>query len=134
MRKLLPSSERFEFVAHMLRERLSPEQIAGKLRCMNIPNFRDAYVWRETIYKAIYALPVGERRKAADHLSAPKQDDSQAAFCWRGSARPDPRDRQHPCASAGEDRLMPGHWEGDLIKVRPTPRPWARWWSVPEAT
>ena len=38
MRKLLPGSERFELVTHMLRERLSPEQIAGKLRSMNIPN------------------------------------------------------------------------------------------------
>ena len=57
MRKLLPGSERFELVAHMLRERLSPEQIAGKLRSMNIPNLRDAYVCRETIYNAIYALP-----------------------------------------------------------------------------
>lgn len=47
----------------MLRERLSPEQIAGKLRSMNIPNLRDAYVCRETIYNAIYALPVGELRK-----------------------------------------------------------------------
>ena len=61
--KLLPGSERFELVAHMLRERLSPEQIAGKLRSMNIPNLRDAYVCRETIYNAIYALPVGELRK-----------------------------------------------------------------------
>ncbi|SUD59496.1 putative transposase [Ectopseudomonas oleovorans] len=53
----------------MLRERLSPEQIAGKLRSMNIPNLRDAYVCRETIYgaairNAIYALPVGERRRS----------------------------------------------------------------------
>mgnify|MGYP002652021903 FL=1 len=63
MRKLLPGSERFELVTHMLRERLSPEQIAGKLRSMNIPNLRDAYVCRETIYNAIYALPVGELRK-----------------------------------------------------------------------
>lgn len=30
MRKLLPGSERFELVVHMLREHLSPEQIAGK--------------------------------------------------------------------------------------------------------
>lgn len=36
-RKLLPGSERFELVTHMLRERLSPEQIAGKLRSINIP-------------------------------------------------------------------------------------------------
>ncbi|RCI60124.1 IS30 family transposase, partial [Pseudomonas aeruginosa] len=49
-RKLLPGSERFKLVAHMLRERLSPEQIAGKLRSMNIPSLRDAYVCRETIY------------------------------------------------------------------------------------
>jgi IS30 family transposase len=55
---LLPGTERFELVTHMLRERLSPEQIAGKLRSMNIPNLRDAYVCRETIYNAIYALPV----------------------------------------------------------------------------
>ena len=61
--KLLPGSERFELVAHMLRERLSPEQIAGKLRSMNMPNLRDAYVCRETIYNAVYALPVGELRK-----------------------------------------------------------------------
>ncbi|SEG62197.1 hypothetical protein SAMN05216586_11930, partial [Halopseudomonas aestusnigri] len=27
MRKLLPGSERFELVIHMLRQRLSPEQI-----------------------------------------------------------------------------------------------------------
>ena len=40
-RKLLPGSERFELVTHMLRERLSPEQIAGKLRGMNIPSLRD---------------------------------------------------------------------------------------------
>ncbi|WP_155736353.1 helix-turn-helix domain-containing protein, partial [Stutzerimonas frequens] len=62
-RKLLPGSERFELVVHMLRERLSPEQIAGKLRSMNISSLRDAYVCRETIYNAIYALPVGELRK-----------------------------------------------------------------------
>ena len=62
IRKLLPGSGHFEVVAHMLRERLSPEQIAGKLRSINIPSLRDAYVCRETIYSAIYALPVGELR------------------------------------------------------------------------
>lgn len=43
-RKLLRGSERFDLVTHMLRERLSPEQIAGKLRGMNIPSLKDAYV------------------------------------------------------------------------------------------
>ena len=50
MRKLLPGSERFDWVAHMLRDRLSPEQIAGRLRSMNIPSLRETYVCRDTIY------------------------------------------------------------------------------------
>ncbi len=117
MRKLLPGSERFELVTHMLRERLSPEQIAGKLRSMNIPNLRDAYVCRETIYNAIYALPVGELRK-------------ELIICLRqGKTTRRPRsggvDRRgqipemvsiHVRPPEIEDRLMPGHWEGDLIK------------------
>ena len=40
--KLLLGSERFELVIHMLRNRLSPEQIAGKLKCMMAPSFEDA--------------------------------------------------------------------------------------------
>jgi hypothetical protein len=116
-RKLLPGSERFELVAHMLRERLSPEQIAGKLRSMNIPSLRDAYVCRETIYNAIYALPVGELRK-------------ELIICLRQSKttrrpRSGGVDRRgqipemvsiHVRPPEIEDRLMPGHWEGDLIK------------------
>ncbi|RRW25076.1 IS30 family transposase, partial [Ectopseudomonas oleovorans] len=116
-RKLLPGGERFELVAHMLRERLSPEQIAGKLRSMNIPSLRDAYVCRETIYNAIYALPVGELRK-------------ELIICLRQSKttrrpRSGGVDRRgqipemvsiHVRPPEIEDRLMPGHWEGDLIK------------------
>ncbi|WP_347505302.1 IS30 family transposase [Pseudomonas anguilliseptica] len=116
-RKLLPGSERFELVTHMLRERLSPEQIAGKLRSMNIPSLRDAYVCCETIYTAIYALPVGELRK-------------ELIICLRQSKttrrpRSGGVDRRgqlpelvsiHVRPPEIEDRLMPGHWEGDLIK------------------
>jgi transposase, IS30 family len=116
-RKLLPGSQRFELVVHMLRARLSPEQIAGKLRSMNMPNLRDAYVCRETIYNAIYALPVGELRK-------------ELIICLRqGKTTRRPRsggvDRRgqipemvsiHVRPPEIEDRLMPGHWEGDLIK------------------
>ncbi|RMT95925.1 hypothetical protein ALP39_200053 [Pseudomonas marginalis pv. marginalis] len=83
----------------MLRERLSPEQIAGKLRSMNMPNLGDAYVCRETIYNAIYALPVGSvcakaRRHAGRDLEG-----------WIGAAR----SPQHPCAPAG-DRRQTNAW------------------------
>ena len=62
-KKLMPGTELFDLVVYLLRKRFSPEQIAGKLRAMEFPNFEDAYVCRETIYNAIYALPVGELRK-----------------------------------------------------------------------
>jgi len=51
----------------MLRRLLSPEQISGKLKRMNIPDLRDAYVCRETSYSATYALSVGELRKELIH-------------------------------------------------------------------
>ncbi|MEL0618677.1 helix-turn-helix domain-containing protein, partial [Cobetia marina] len=54
-RKLSIGSERFRLVEYLLRRYLSPEQIAGKLRHMNLPKLEDAYVCRETIYTAIYA-------------------------------------------------------------------------------
>lgn len=115
-RKLVLGNERFELVIHLLRERFSPEQIAGKLRRMKI-NFEEAYVCRETIYNAIYALPVGELRK-------------ELIMCLRqGKSTRRPRsggvDRRgqipdmvsiHVRPPEIEDRQMPGHWEGDLIK------------------
>jgi hypothetical protein len=50
--KLLPGSKRFQLVAHMLRERLSPEQIAGKLRSMNIPSLKENQ-WGQSMGSAI---------------------------------------------------------------------------------
>ena len=115
--KLVPGNEMFELVAHLLRQRFSPEQIAGKLRTMKSPSFEDAYVCRETIYNAIYALPVGELRK-------------ELIICLRqGKTSRRPRsggvDRRgqildmvsiHVRPPEVENRVMPGHWEGDLIK------------------
>jgi len=104
-------------VVHMLRERLSPEQLAGTLRRMNIPHLRDAYVCRETIYHAIYALPVGELRK--ELIICRRQGKTSRRPRSGGVDRrgqiPD-RVSIHGRPPEIEDRLMPGHWEGDLIK------------------
>lgn len=43
-RKLLPGTERFDLIVHLLRRRLSPEQISGKLKTMKLPDLRDAHV------------------------------------------------------------------------------------------
>ena len=115
-RKLVLGNERFELVLHLLRERFSPEQIAGKLRVMKI-NFEEAYVCRETIYKAIFAMPVGELRK--ELVQCLRQGKStrrpRAGGVDRRGQIPD-MVSIHLRPPEVEDRLMPGHWEGDLIK------------------
>ena len=78
---------------------------------------KEAYVCRETIYKAIYAMPVGGVAQGA------------GAVLRQGKSTRRPRtggvDRRgqipymvniHLRPPEVEDRLMPGHWEGDLIK------------------
>lgn len=116
--KLAMGSERFELMAYLLRQRLSPEQISGKLkRMMTIPSLHDAYVCRETIYNAIYALPVGHLRKELIHCL--RQGKSTR------KPRRDQVDRRgqipdmvsiHLRPPEATKREMPGHWEGDLIK------------------
>lgn len=115
--KLLPGSERFELVAYLLRQRLSPEQIAGRLKTMDIPNLKEAYVCRETIYDAIYALPVGQLRKELIHClrqGKSTRKPRRGAVDRRGQI-PD-MVSIHLRPPEAEKREMPGHWEGDLIK------------------
>ena len=64
--KLQHDSELYEQVTEMLRNGYSPEQIAGNLRRM-FPTHKSNVVSHETIYNAIYALPVGELRKELIH-------------------------------------------------------------------
>jgi IS30 family transposase len=71
----------------MLRERLSPQQIAGKLRTMSISNLRDVYVCRETICNAIHALAVGEMRKVIICLREGKRLVGHARMVWIGAGR-----------------------------------------------
>ena len=116
-KKLLPNSELFELVVELLRKNFSPEQIAGKLRSMDIPSFEDAYVCRETIYSAVYALPVGELRK--ELIRCLRQGKSTRRPRVGGVDRRNQIPEMvsiHVRPPEIEDRLMPGHWEGDLIK------------------
>jgi len=62
-KKLLPEGELYELMVVLLRDGFSPEQIAFKRRRMKRHLFEDAYVCRDTIYYAIYALSVGMLRK-----------------------------------------------------------------------
>ena len=103
-------------VERLLRGRHSPEQIAGILRRMH-PAAATLQVSHETIYTALYAMPRGELR--TELIACLRQA--------RKSRRPRARgtDRRgcipnmlsiHMRPPEVTDRVIPGHWEGDLIK------------------
>jgi IS30 family transposase len=121
-RKLIPGSPLFSHVASQLREGWSPLQIAGRLRRME-PQISPGTaplgtVCHETIYTALYALPRGElRRELLAHLRQGRQSRrprSRGTDRRQGFVTDDIRITERPEDVAG--RLIPGHWEGDLIK------------------
>jgi IS30 family transposase len=115
-RKLRPGTNLFDTVTDLLRVGWSPLQIAGRLRRMNA-NDRSGTVCHETIYGALYALPRGELRR--ELLSALRQGRQNRRPRSRGADRrgfvtEDVKITARPQEIDG--RLIPGHWEGDLIK------------------
>ena len=103
-------------VCSMLDWKWSPQQIAATLKRV-FPDEPERHVSHETIYTAIYALPRGELRR-------------QLVACLRhGRSTRLPRSRGedrrgqipdmvsiHVRPPEVQDRVMPGHWEGDFIK------------------
>lgn len=113
-RKLCPSgrSHLWRLVRAGLHKRFSPQQIAGRLKSMNHPD----YVSHETIYCAIYAQPRGTLRTELIQLL--RKSHAGRLPRARGSRRttlPNMTsiDLRPPEVAA---RIVPGHWEGDLIK------------------
>lgn len=112
-------------VLHGMRCHWSPEQISGTLACMNkaalLPNLpppdKPLSVSHETIYCAIYAMPRGFLR--AELINLLRKSHKVRMPRARGTARsrglPNMTsiDLRPPEVAA---RIVPGHWEGDLIK------------------
>lgn len=97
-----------------LKQRHSPEQIAGRLR-RDFPDNPEMWVSHETIYQALFVQGKGAlTRELTQYLRT-------------GRSLRKPRRRQpHPGPRSGgasisqrppeaADRALPGHWEGDLI-------------------
>lgn len=103
-------------VQDMLRTGWSPQQIAGIL-AKAFSDDQDLRVSHETIYTAVYLVPRGELRKGL--IASLRQGRSTRKPRTRGVDR---RGQIHDMQSIHvrppevEDRLIPGHWEGDLIK------------------
>ena len=114
--KLDVHSVAWRVVLTLLDWKWSPQQIAATLKRV-FPNDPERHVSHETIYTAIYAQPRGELRR-------------QLVACLRqghGTRMPRSRgtDRRgqipdmvsiHVRPPEVNDRVMPGHWEGDFIK------------------
>jgi transposase, IS30 family len=116
-RKLICGGALFEHVAKQIREGWSPLQIAGRLRAMD-PATRPGTVSHETIYTALYALARGElKRELIAHLRQghhKRRPRSRGADRRKSFVSEDVRIAGRPEEVIG--RLVPGHWEGDLIK------------------
>jgi len=116
MRKLARDTALFARVAGHLRQGWSPSQIAGRLRRMD-PDDRRERVSHETIYLALYALPRGELRR--ELLACMRQERQTRRPRSRGTDRRGFVPDELKIAARPEEiaeRLIPGHWEGDLIK------------------
>ena len=115
-RRLRPGVALWEHVMGYLKEGYSPEQISGTLAIVH-PTTPMLQVSHETIYTAIYAMPRGELRTEV------------IGWLRFGHTKRRPRSRGedrrgripdmvsiHDRPPEIEERLVPGHWEGDLIK------------------
>jgi IS30 family transposase len=115
-RRLRPATALWEHVMGYLKAGCSPEQISGILSLVH-PDTPMLQVSHETIYTAIYAMPRGELRK--DVISWLRFGHSKRRPRARGEDRrgkiPD-MVSIHDRPPEVDERLVPGHWEGDLIK------------------
>src|SRR4051795_7796496 len=117
--RLAPGSPLCAEVAKLLRLQWSPEQIAGRRKRLEDGTALSSGlpVSHEAIYQAIYAVPRGELRRellACLRQGKPrrgrrsKDGERRGRICDMTSIREQPAEV--------EGRLVPGHWEGDLIK------------------
>ncbi len=117
-RKLVPGSAAWTAVREQFAAGLSPEQAARTLKRMN-PDDATLHFSRETIYQAVYAMPRGELRAEV------------VALLRFGHAKRRPRTRGkdrrgqipgavgiHERPAEIDEKLVPGHWEGDTIQGR----------------
>ena len=111
--KLVYGNALWTQISACLGRGLSPEQTAGTLARMQVP----LRISHETIYSAIYAMPRGELRTEVIALLRKSHKTRRPRACGK-----DRRGLIPNMTSIDErpvqvsERLVPGHWEGDLIK------------------
>lgn len=115
LRRLAPDSPLWCDVETLLRQCHSPEQIAGILRRMH-PDEPTLRVSHETIYTALYAMPRGALR--TELIACLRQARKRRRPRARGEDRRGCIPNMtsiHLRPPEVDERVIPGHWEGDLI-------------------
>jgi IS30 family transposase len=106
------------YVGHCLGRGWSPQQIAARLR-RDYPRDVDKRISHETIYAAIYIVPRGELRRTL--ISCLRQHRKVRRRRYRSGLKRGDIPNPTPIAARPievEARLVPGHWEGDILKGR----------------
>ena len=115
--KLMENRTLASIVAKKLRERWSPEQIAGWLKYA-YPDDENCQVSHETIYKSLFIQARGALKKELlQHLRKTRAMRRSRHKSLKGEGLGQITGavsiRERPASV--EDRALPGHWEGDLI-------------------
>lgn len=106
------------YVGRRLREGWSPQQIAARLR-RDYPQDMGKRISHETIYAAIYIVPRGELRRTL--IGCLRQHRKVRRRRYRSGEKRGQIPNPTPIAARPaevEARLVPGHWEGDVLKGR----------------
>ena len=117
-RKLDTPNELSEFVIKWLRLQWSPNQIVQRLK-MEYPERKDMRISSETIYSYLYVHPKERLRRELikdlrrQHKIRRKSKKGQNIHEKRGKIPNMVSIDERPCEV--ENRIVPGHWEGDLI-------------------
>jgi transposase, IS30 family len=106
----------WQYVQTQLTQGCSPEQIAGRLRSTYPDDMRN-HLSAETLYAGLYVLPRGALR--TELLAALRQAHKARRPRARGRDRRGQIPNMTPIAERPAEvdtRMVPGHWEGDLLK------------------
>jgi transposase, IS30 family len=112
----LHENELRSYVFDMLKSKLSPSQISGRLKLEYADN-ESMQASAETIYRYLYVMPKGELRtevlgylRQSRKMRRPRSRGNDRRGCITNMSLIKDRPAEV------EERLAPGHWEGDLIK------------------
>ena len=116
--KLALSKKLALLVARKLKCAWSPQQIAGWLQ-RTYPDDKGFHVSHETIYKTLYIQTRGALKKGLQKCLRSKRimrHSKHATLKSKGLGKINDGISISERPSSVEDRIVPGHWEGDLIK------------------